>query len=64
MAARKPRPAPDKARSRVEEFAQSVHASYLSRWQSHDPDALDKMAREAAQEKSQGGRRKRRTSAA
>lgn len=60
MPAKPRRPAPEPDRSRVDEFAQSVHASYLSRWLSHDPDALQKVGKEAAAER----RRKRRTSAA
>lgn len=60
MPAQPPRPARDKpARSRVDEFAQAVHASYLSRWLSHDPAALEKLAKDVGTQ-----RRKRRTSAA
>jgi hypothetical protein len=50
----------EQRRSRVDEFAQSVHASYLSRWLSHDPEALRKLGQEVSAER----RRKRRTSAA
>ncbi|HEX6488916.1 MAG TPA: hypothetical protein VF137_08625 [Candidatus Dormibacteraeota bacterium] len=53
--------APDTSeRPGVEDFTRSVHASYLSRWLSHDPSALE----EAARREATGRKRKKRTSAA
>jgi len=42
----RPTPEPAVSRRSVDDFAQSIHASYLSRWLRHDPDALEKAARE------------------
>jgi hypothetical protein len=44
----------------VDDFARSVHASYLSRWMRHDPAALENAAQEEAAER----KRRKRTSAA
>ncbi len=67
MSATRQRPAPkpgdeqpaSRARS-VDDFARSVHASYLSRWRRHDPAGLENIAPEEAK----GRKRKKRTSAA
>ena len=51
----------DSPRARgVDDFARSVHASYLSRWLSHDPAALESAAKAQATERN----RRKRTSAA
>ena len=68
MSAPRPRRAPnppdrDGARG-VDDFARSVHASYLSRWLSHDPAALDNAAREEAEKREAARKRRKRTSAA
>lgn len=44
----------------VDDFARSVHASYLSRWLRHDPAALE----EAAEQEATKRKRRKRTSAA
>lgn len=52
-------PAAD-TRPQVDDFARSVHASYLSRWLRHNPSALDEALRQEVAET----RRGKRTSAA
>jgi hypothetical protein len=54
------RPDRDRRAPGVDDFARSVHASYLSRWLRHDPAALEDAAREEATKR----KRRRRTSAA
>ena len=44
----------------VDDFARSVHASYLSRWLRHDPAALEQAAEQEATQR----KRRKRTSAA
>jgi len=51
---------PDAGARGVDEFARSIHASYLSRWQHHDPAALENAARREVTER----KRRKRTSAA
>ena len=51
------RPAATRA---ADDFARSIHASYLSRWLHHDPDALENAAQEEVTER----KRRKRTSAA
>jgi hypothetical protein len=48
----------------VDDFARSVHASYLNRWMQHDPEALENAAREQAQRLGEERKRRKRTSAA
>lgn len=56
---------PESSRARgVDDFARSVHASYLSRWMRHDPAALEAAAQEEAQIRAAERKRRKRTSAA
>ena len=54
----------EKARPDFDDFARSLHASCLDRWNRHDPAALERLAKVEVQRRLQVAAGKEKTSAA